>query len=443
MLAIGKSQDKFLKLLRNDILKLNLADLDFGVYRIFKYRRKEVEDFLNKTLPEKIESSLEGQTRDRNHELRARLDDLTETLDKTAKDTFGLEGAFDGETLREALARTVPGREYLEKSEALARSQIEQGMGENEQERLYNTLYTFFSRYFEDGDFLPQPRRGKQARFSVDYRGEDVHFSWRGRGSHYIKTSEQLRSYAFKVDTTDVRFEFVSADVEKDNVKGDKRYLIPLDNPDRSAEQVTLYFEHRPLTAQEEKKYTKGEIQDALIEDKLEAVHKQLKGVSISEKDLYTHMRRYARKHTSDYFVHPHLGAFLSSELDYYLKNEYLNPDAFTSPEVMTNKFIKFRALRDIGGEIITLLDQIESFQARLFEKRRFVLGCSYLVQTRHLTDAQKEQALNTEAQVQAWRDLFAIGGTIDKDFVDAHPTLVVDTKHFDKNFELGVLAQF
>jgi adenine-specific DNA-methyltransferase len=438
-------QDKFLGLLRKDILKLDLADLDFGIYRILNYRRKEIDEFLTKRLPEKIAASLQGQTKDREGELQSRLDALTKQLNELATKAFGLESAFDGEKLRGQVGETVPGKEYTEKSEALARLKAESGMGDSEQERLYNTLYTFFSRYYEDGDFLVQPRRGKEARFSVDYGGEDVHFSWRGRGSHYIKTSEQLRSYAFKVESTDIRFEFVSADTEQDNVKGDQRYLVPLASPDIKDGQVTFYFEHRPLNADEEKLYTKskGDIQDSLINDMLEVIIPKLEGVNIAKDDLSKHMRRYARKNTSDYFVHPNLGEFLSAELDYYLKNEYLNPDAITNVDAMTDKFIKFRALREIGNEVIAFLDQIEGFQARLFEKRRFVLDSSYLVQTRHLTDEQREQALKNDAQVQAWRDLFAIEGKIDKAFVDAHPTLVVDTKHFDKDFELDVLAQF
>ena len=35
-------------------------------------------------------------------------------------------------------------------------------------------------------------RRGRKATFAVPYHGEDVHFHWRGRDSHYVKTAEEL-----------------------------------------------------------------------------------------------------------------------------------------------------------------------------------------------------------------------------------------------------------
>lgn len=37
-----RSQDRFFSLLKRDILKLDLAELDFGIYRILNYRRAQV-----------------------------------------------------------------------------------------------------------------------------------------------------------------------------------------------------------------------------------------------------------------------------------------------------------------------------------------------------------------------------------------------------------------
>ena len=107
------ARDKFLSLLRDDILKLNLAELDFGIYRILNYRRKEIEAFLERDLPHQID---------------------------------------------DALAR-LPG-----------------APGEDEQGRIFHHLYTFFSRYYDDGDFVTRPRRGRGASYSVPYNGQDVHF---------------------------------------------------------------------------------------------------------------------------------------------------------------------------------------------------------------------------------------------------------------------------
>jgi adenine-specific DNA-methyltransferase len=438
----SKSQQKFLKLLREEILKLDLAELDFGIYRILNYRRSAVEEFLTQKLPQTMSGAIKDSSLTRSEDLQNRSKQLREDLDKIAKDVFGLQNAFDGDALRPQLRELPKGKEYLETSEELNRLIAKAAFGEDEEERLYNALYTFFSRYYEDGDFLPQPRRGKNARFSVPYQGEDVHFSWRGRGSHYVKTSEQLRSYAFKLDGAKVRFEFVSADLEKDNIKGDKRFLVPKDEPEINDKQVTFFFEYRPLTNDEAKRYGKNPQED-IIEEKLGVILPKLKGVSVNKEQLEKHMRRYARKNTSDYFVHPNLGEFLRGELDYYLKNEFLEPDALTSPEALADKFLKYQVLRKIATDIITFLDQLESFQARLFEKRRFVLRTDYLLPVRLLSDELKETVAKNKAQHEAWQDLFAVTAKIDKSFLDAHPTLVVDTKHFDEAFRYKVLALF
>lgn len=50
------AHEKFLGLLKDDILKLDLAELEFGIYRILNYRRREIEAFLDRELPLKIGS---------------------------------------------------------------------------------------------------------------------------------------------------------------------------------------------------------------------------------------------------------------------------------------------------------------------------------------------------------------------------------------------------
>jgi len=42
------AHDKFLALLKDDILELDLTELDFGIYRILDYRRREIETFLDR-----------------------------------------------------------------------------------------------------------------------------------------------------------------------------------------------------------------------------------------------------------------------------------------------------------------------------------------------------------------------------------------------------------
>ena len=160
------ARDKFLKLLKDDILQMELAALDFGIYRILNFRRREIEDFLDRELPARIDAAL----------------------------------------------ATLPGAPT-----------------EDEQGRLFHHLYTFFSRYYDDGDFVTRPRRGRNAAYSVPYNGQDVHFWWATKGSHYVKSGERFAGYAYRQgDGTRVRLVVAQAQVERDNAKGAQRHFLPL-----------------------------------------------------------------------------------------------------------------------------------------------------------------------------------------------------------------------
>jgi hypothetical protein len=47
--TIPSAQQRFLNLLKHDILKLDLAELDFGIYRILNYRRARLMAYLDHT----------------------------------------------------------------------------------------------------------------------------------------------------------------------------------------------------------------------------------------------------------------------------------------------------------------------------------------------------------------------------------------------------------
>lgn len=61
-----------LKDVLNDIFELNKADLDFGIYRIMNQKRKQVNEFIEKQLPEDIKQALsETQSTDKTEIKRA------------------------------------------------------------------------------------------------------------------------------------------------------------------------------------------------------------------------------------------------------------------------------------------------------------------------------------------------------------------------------------
>lgn len=444
------SRERFLDLMKREILKLDLAELDFGIYRILNYRRTEIERFFDEELPELLDKVMSHEGEARRGELEARLEALRADLESAAGD-LGLSSAFVDSELRPELSSMPKGVAFTETREALARLESGPVFGESEEDRLYNALYTFFSRYYRDGDFQPQQRRAREARYSVPYNGEDVHFHWRSKGSHYVKTTEELKSYAFRSGDWRVRFELVEAFQEPDNVKGNTRYFIPVPEECRTEiEDVdrlfVVPFAFRRLTADEEKRYGKkredleGDTTQERIINELATEIDPPSGVT--EQDLLYHLRRYSRKNRTDYFVHPQLGAFLRDELDYYLKNEFLDIEGLTTSEAMADRLAKLRVLREVAGRIIDILDEIESFQARLFVKRRFVLSSDFCVTTDRLPNSLYSTVLANQAQLDEWRQLFGVVVSSQAD-LDANPSLVIDTRYFSGEFKRSLLGSF
>jgi adenine-specific DNA-methyltransferase len=164
---------------------------------------------------------------------------------------------------------------------------------------------------------------------------------------------------------------------------------------------------------------------------------------------LEAHLRRYTARNTFDYFIHKDLGGFLRRELDFYVKNEVMHLDDVeneTAPRV-EQYLSKIKVIRRIAGKIINFLAQLEDFQKKLWVKKKFVVETQYCITLNCIPEAFYPKIAANDAQRNEWVHLFAID-EIERDlrttgysdpltvaFLTAHPTLVVDTRHFDSDF--------
>lgn len=453
--------EKFQQLLR-EMLRSDRADLDFGIYRIMNHRRDAMEEFIQTALPDRIETALKEE-----YEKKEQASNTLKDVARRVKETLGHKAVgSDGELAAEF--REIPlGGEYLKARELAA------GMGDpgDIEAEIYNHLYLFFSRYYQDGDFVSQRRYSKRHRYAIPYNGEEVHLHWANSDQYYVKTAERFHSYAWEAPGgIFVRFEIHDADIEHDNVKGDKRFFLPLADEviwDAEERRVTIPFKYRPLTVLERKKYGK---QDRIVTDAVSKIADRLAGLSpdlvaLSERPhsdsvshLERHLRRYTKRNTSDFFIHKDLKRFLLRELDFYLKSEVLNLDHMerVGESSAASWFQKMRLVKSIGSDIVDFLAQIEDFQKMLWEKRKFVAETHYCVAVGMIPDRFYRMIANNEAQWDEWRELLAVSSNepvlSDENqdaasgriaLLKARPTLMVDTRHFDKEFTGGLLANF
>jgi adenine-specific DNA-methyltransferase len=475
---------KFQGLLR-ELFQFDCADLDFGIYRIMNQKRAVIERFIENDLMDAVGKELRKGALKEQGDLAEQLDALAARIrEDIADDAIDADGQ-----LSEAHAKTKLGRQYQE-----LRAKAAGAMASAELEaQVFNHLWAFFCRYYDNGDFLSMRRYSRREKYAIPYNGEEVHFHWANRDQYYIKTGETFTDYQWKTGKVSVVFKLVQAETEKDNVKsGTRRFFVPrLDevfvgtraeargelpaeagtltgetvgvppsggsSSAASAAVITIPFEYRGLTEQEGITYGKKNQQDAIVAAVLESLprrkalrdaptalaaimaehRKTDKGVSISR--LEHHLRRYAGKNTRDYFIHKDLGGFLTRELDFYLKNEVLVLDDLVAggAERAEGWFQLLEAIRAVGGKIITFLAQIEDFQKRVFEKRKLVTETHYCFTLDRVPKELWPAILKNKAQIAEWKTLYSVqdlkgySEPLKTAFLAAWPSLMIDTAFF------------
>lgn len=465
------AQDIFQQLLR-ELFQFDCADLDFGIYRIMNHKRDVVEKFITQDLPRWVDEELaKGALAAQSQAAKELTEARQKVLEALGDDALDATGKLD-----EKYQQTKAGKEYLA---AHDKAKLAKGH-EALEAAIYNHLWTFFNRYYQDGDFISKRRYSKKEHYNIPYNGEEVMLYWANHDQYYIKTGEYFTDYTWKAsNNVTVHFKLKAADVEQGNVKGDKRFFLPrLDDIERDATERTLIipFEYRPLTAQEAISYGSKNQQAAINEaatekipaklslktdaDALEALcaerRKTEKGVSTTF--LSHHLRQYTKRNTADFFIHKDLRGFLSREMNFYLKNEILNLEEMehAGEDITKSWFHLMRVIKNIGLRIIEFLHQVEEFQKLLWEKRKFVTEVGYCITVGNISEVFYTEIAGREAQWDEWKDLFHIdeeqtnlftAGKSKKEkrvmFLKNNPTLVLDTKHYDRDFTDRLLASF
>lgn len=457
-----------LKTLLMELFQLDQPDLDFGFYKIMHARAKEVSKFLDEDLLPQVRAAF----------------DLYRPADRAAIETElsrALEQATELGADPETLPKVVELRERLA-SEGVDIAGLEQDV--------YDHLFRFFRRYYSEGDFLAK-RVYKDDVYAIPYEGEEVALYWANRDQYYIKSSEYLRDYAFRLAPEDdqdpkrVHFQLADADEgEHGNIAiaDDKErsfVLLGADYAEVVDGELVLRFEYRrPTVSDWPDELREGKIKppqqkelsafavqtllgdkEALGEwiDALGEPHVLSTGESASYSVLESHLRRFTARNTFDYFIHKDLGQFLRQELDFYIKNEVMRLDDIESASVVkVEQYLsKIKVIRRIADKIIAFLSQLEGFQRKLWLKKKFVVSTDYLVALRCIPDELLPDVALNASQIAEWADLHRIDGIegdltnpgfsepLTVEFLKAQPTLMVDTRHFEATFVDQLLESF
>jgi adenine-specific DNA-methyltransferase len=430
-----------LKALLRDLFQMDQADLDFGLYRIMNAKRDEIEKFLEADLLPQVKAELARHTNLDSGAKKAELDEAVENAKRLGVNP-------------DTVPKVLELRDELKKGGDLDAL-------ENE---VFSHLYNFFRRYYHEGDFLSL-RRYKEGVYAIPYEGEEVKLYWANHDQYYIKSTEYLRNYTFKLrDNRRVHFKVVEADTEADNNKpqnGKERRFILVEADPVAVENGELFirFNYHADTRKQAELNTAAVtalLGNATLTDWLSALGE----LRPTEKNpgrtmLAKHLDDFTARYAFDYFIHKDLGGFFRRELDFFIKNEIMHLDDVedeAAPKVELY-LSKIKALRKIAHKVIAFLEQLETFQKKLWLKKKFVVETNYCVTLDQVPEELYPQIIENKAQIEEWKRLFAIQeierSTVNPGFVDpltndffkANPTLLLDTAFFSEDFRRSLLA--
>jgi len=318
---IKRFQDLLMKL-----FQFEASDLDFGIYRILNYKAEQIKKFILKDLTDKVESAFAKYKTERLADVKQRVEEARQQVIQS----LGVQAFTTAGELREEFRNTPVGRKYLS---LLERMKEVENIDEI-QMQVYNDLYNFFSRYYEEGDFIPQYRYSiKMHRYAIPYNGEEVKLYWVNADQYYTKTGLLFRDYTFTAGGYRIVFRTVSAKEELGSNKATRErfFILGDEKPlQKTSNGIIVRFQYRELTEEEVELYdVKGgsniskqlkinqkiydEILNIIGED--QDLKKALMSANGDEQKsvLLKNLSRFTAKNTKDYFIHKTLKSSFQS----------------------------------------------------------------------------------------------------------------------------------
>jgi adenine-specific DNA-methyltransferase len=470
MPAVEQLRSKFIEKIK-ELFQVDRSDLDFGIYRILRQKHADILKYLEKRLPEKVKEELSARD-------QAGIKSIQAELAKAEESARGLG-------VEPALVPKV--------KELRARYAASGANVNDDESELYSHLHTFFSRYYDKGDFLSRPRY-KGNTYSIPYDGEEVKLHWANADQYYIKSSEYFKDYRFTLaNGKTVLFKLVEAGTAVNNTKDkDRRFKLAVDHViksiDDDGEEIeetfpTVAIENGELVAhfiyvQTEEKQAElcasanKTIQKFIANSADAAPFRELANLKPTEKQkertlLEQKLTDYTERNSSDYFIHKNLGGFLRRELDFYIKSEVMNLDDMQDVQnfqPVEKRLRLIQAIRAIAHDLIAFLSQLEDFQKKLWLKKKFVVETNYCITLDRIPKELYAEIAKNKEQWEEWQKLGflttkntndtkkgddslfnnsedEIPGVPSVPWLKKNSFLVLDTKFFSSDFKARLLA--
>ena len=175
----NKQRDR-LKALLKELFQLDKPELDFGLYKIMHAKSQHITQFLDNDLLKEIEAAFGAESAGRVQQAEQKVAEAIAQAKKF--------GAPDPEATPAVTDARAAYKLALE--------------GGNTEAEIYDHLYRFFERYYDNGDFLSKRYYAREndshaAPYSVPYDGREVYLHWANKDQYYIKSGEYLSNFSF------------------------------------------------------------------------------------------------------------------------------------------------------------------------------------------------------------------------------------------------------
>jgi len=332
-------------------------------------------------------------------------------------------------------------------------------------EELFDNLFTFFSRYFNDNGTLyfantpfhqqvymidekitnktesveikyinNKNESFRQFAFNRVYTdNDDVMLFWKTNMLYYVKTDNIFRSVKVKIDGYNF---YVDAGGIENKQNNEKRQVIFnfKDIKDSGKEKVieinAVYSTHGRVTKEDE---IIKDIENAGIE-------------GIDESILRKVFAAFNKQATVDYFINKNAKQFLEEQLDLFIY-QYLFKDERDEFKFSHKRLRQVQAIRSIALKLIVFISQFEDELVKIWNKPKFVMNSNYIITIDKLSKNIINKIINhnnVSMQIGEWENL----GLIDTEFKienikdEKYKHLPLDTKYF-KDVELDILSLF
>ena len=200
-------------------------DLDFGIFRILKIKRDEVNQFIGEKLPSIVDEALKEVT-----------NTLYENQLTKVKEFVAEEGGRRQrewlENIKENSQQLIDFLQTEDQEELIA--PLETTLDDLKAHlafRVYNHVHSFFEGYYRDGDFGYNDRSTASYKVNypdeADYNGADTLFHWKCRDSYYVKTATGFNSVAFEVEGKRIEYRLegkASSNIAQNNNRDDFKH---------------------------------------------------------------------------------------------------------------------------------------------------------------------------------------------------------------------------